>query len=302
MADPHSIKWLVISLYPDVVLTKGAPVPYVIMTSAEVAELCSSNVAANGQCSLTVDSICTRCEGDESGDAGIKSGKVADRCEPHPKAYPVFINSSVVLQEGDLVFMNDRNTTGKIIMIPAVDSPSDSHDLDDAEFDLAVAELISQALTASGGDADKAQSILTSMRNPQYCGAPNDNPSVYNNPVVVAAEYFLVAAGNMPTVNSFTILLWEGSKLVPGDPFEPWRDALTAGTTNAEQKASGFDSRALKWALRGTAFRGKGKLAVSSIRKLLCPPPKPPEVSPHFLDLKELNRKRETLGLPPLMP
>lgn len=302
---PPSIEWVVISLYSDVVITKGVPVPYALMSKPQVAELASKDVAANGMCVMNIDSICTTCTGDEAGDAGIKSGTILGLCEPVPKVCNVHVNSSPILHEGDLVFMNLQNTIGMVMVFPAVDNPSDPHNLDDAEFDAAVAELICKTLNDADGDIDKAQGILTGMRNPRSSNAPNASSTVYNNPVVVAAEYFFVTAGNaMGTANKVTVLLWQGSKLIPGDPLEPARDFLTGGSTNTSQQAYEFDSRVTKWGLRGTDFRGKGKLACSAVRELNAKPDHSSgtATSPYLIDLKRINEQRASKGLPPVLP
>lgn len=45
---PPSREWLIIGIYPDVCLTKGFPVPYIIVSEAEAAGFESPDVAYNG--------------------------------------------------------------------------------------------------------------------------------------------------------------------------------------------------------------------------------------------------------------
>jgi hypothetical protein len=275
---PPSTKWLIISLHPDVCKTKGIPVPYVVVSQPELAALYSGNVAFNGCLTMTFASQTTACQGDDAGDAGVKSGTVGELCTPVNERLNLRINGCGALAVGDLFHMNLGNTVGKVIVVPAIAHPNSPGALGDAEFDRQVAEMIVGTLEKNEGDSHEAADALYELRNGGM-EPPWDpvEPEVYNNPVVVAAEHFLVAynMGNGFVADAM-VFIWERSKYVP-----PLHNAIkriaTSGiipgyklSMNESNLPSDYDPRVQKWADLGQKMSRQGKMGIASTAAILA--------------------------------
>jgi hypothetical protein len=111
---------LVISTCPDVCLTpQGAamvPVPYSITAKQSDDARTTRTVHMTGLRVHTKASIITTCTGDEPGSGkGVKSGTVEGICEPLTYSSSVRAESSNVVRNDDVWWMNDRNTIGKLV-------------------------------------------------------------------------------------------------------------------------------------------------------------------------------------------
>jgi hypothetical protein len=109
-----------ISLEPDICKTPVGPathaVPYTIKGEFADATGISPNIRS-GRAPVVIHSstVIPTVTGDEDGTAkGVKSGTVAKRVQHDEKSATVSFNGERAIREGDRVFMNDRNTTGKI--------------------------------------------------------------------------------------------------------------------------------------------------------------------------------------------
>ncbi|WP_170973103.1 PAAR-like domain-containing protein [Citrobacter sp. wls827] len=117
-------QWTVVSLTPDVCKTPMGPatppVPYPVTASLGDAVLVVPSVKANGHPVLVLDqSFVPSTKGDEPGVAkGVKSGTVADICEPLEHSTTFRVSGKPVLRHFDKFWMNARNTTGLIIGQP----------------------------------------------------------------------------------------------------------------------------------------------------------------------------------------
>ncbi|MDN8602184.1 DUF4150 domain-containing protein, partial [Citrobacter sp. S2-9] len=113
--------WIVVFTTPDVCKTpKGSstpPIPYRVTAKLADAAQEVPTVNANS-CPLVVltQSYIPKTLGDEPGSAkGVKSGTVADICEPLEHSSSVRAAGFYVLRHDDQFYMNCKNTTGKIV-------------------------------------------------------------------------------------------------------------------------------------------------------------------------------------------
>ncbi len=269
---PPSTEWMIIPLYSDVCMTKGVPVPYAIVSEWEAAEIYSGNVAYNGCLAMTVRSITRECKGDEAGDAGVVGGTVGGVCHMDEKSESVRINGSNAVRDGDEVWMNNRNTKGKVLIIPAVSKSSDPASLGDLKFNAAVAQLV-EKMEAEGKGAKE----LKDLRNPQ----PDDGTQdlrVVNNPVIVAAEYYFLAKGMAGggSLSGVLIDYWfDAKKCGPNLPYTLATSKLSPFRLkmNKNQPPSEWDDRFAQWAARGwEAGGGTNSKAIAAVE---CAPPTP---------------------------
>ena len=251
MPTPPSLEWLVMCTVPDYCTTDGYAIPYFIVSEAKLADLESTNVAYNGLRSLNVTSVMRSCSGNEAGDAGAKSGApVQNRCEQIDKSDTVLVNGQGAVRELDRFWMNKRNCWGRVFVIPAVSSPGDRGNLDEVQFDISVASLVSAMLEQSGGDVVRAKSVITLIRQSEA------NPSVVTeNPVVVAAQHFLNSVGREPSgAGLLSIWLFEKplvKKLQYIAKSSPFANKLGV---NPKKPTSEADPRVERWAYAGAYY------------------------------------------------
>jgi hypothetical protein len=115
-----SKRFYCVSIFPDICLTPlgstMVPVPYVIIGEFSEATGVSPNITSNGEpvvihASTMVPSV----RGDEPGTGkGIKSGTVGGRVQAMEKSSTLSFNGERAVRVGDLVYMNDKNTIGKV--------------------------------------------------------------------------------------------------------------------------------------------------------------------------------------------
>ncbi len=109
-----------VSLSPDICKTpmgnSTPPIPYTIKGEFAEAKNVSPNISSHGDKIVLHDrSTIPTVTGDGPGSAnGIKSGTVGKKVETQEKSSTVGTNGTHPVREGDVVKMNDNNTTGKI--------------------------------------------------------------------------------------------------------------------------------------------------------------------------------------------
>jgi hypothetical protein len=269
MADPQTpppaARWLVICITPDFCKTSGTDVPYFIVSEAKLADLQSVNVGFNGLRSLNYKSITRSCTGHEAGESGSKSGlPVSGPCEPLDENDTVRINGEGAVRESDRFWMNHQNCIGRVFAVPAVSSPGDGNNLADAEFDRAVAELISSTISQCGGDLGAAKSALTGLRQTAK------DSIVSENPVVVAAQHFLNYAADdtqSPKVKIGTIYVTEWPKKLGLEKVADFVKQIpyVAELWGVERNkpSSKWDERVYRWSFAGVLAGAKRRGGVA---------------------------------------
>ena len=115
-----SKRFYCVSIFPDICLTPlgptMVPVPYIIIGEFSEATGVSPNVTSNGEpVVIHASTVIPSVRGDEPGTGkGIKSGTVGGRVQSMEKSSTLWFNGERALRVGDLVYMNDKNTIGKI--------------------------------------------------------------------------------------------------------------------------------------------------------------------------------------------
>jgi len=114
-------RYLVICCAPDVCrLANGVPVPFPIVENLENSVRLAQRTCFNGQWAFTFRSHTTRVTGDEAGvGKGVKSGTTGAKAEPIDHAGHARIEGHWIIRVGDRFHMNDQNTFGKLIYVPA---------------------------------------------------------------------------------------------------------------------------------------------------------------------------------------
>lgn len=113
-------RFFCVSMPPDFCKTPAGPstppIPYVIKGEFSEASGTSRNIKSNGDVVVKSDStVIPSVTGDLPGTAkGVKSGTVAKRVQHDEKSKTVSVNGERAIRKGDVVKMNDNNTTGKI--------------------------------------------------------------------------------------------------------------------------------------------------------------------------------------------
>ena len=115
-----SKRFYCVSLLPDICKTpigpSTPPIPYSVVGEFSQATNVSPNVKAHSELVILHNrSVIPTVKGDEPGKAGgIKSGTFAKKVETKTASKTYFANGTATVQEGCEVWMNDRNTVGKI--------------------------------------------------------------------------------------------------------------------------------------------------------------------------------------------
>lgn len=122
----------VMGLTPSVNLTPMgntiSPVPYPVQENFSPASSVSSNVNFNRDPAFHAGSNTSQVTGDAAGSAGgIKSGTVGGKSTAIPQvsgSATVFINGQRSIREGDVMYMQNENNTGKVQVTPPVVAPT----------------------------------------------------------------------------------------------------------------------------------------------------------------------------------
>jgi hypothetical protein len=115
-----SKRFYCVSIVPDICLTPVGPtmvpIPYIIIGEFSEATGVSPNITSNGEpVVIHASTVIPSVRGDEAGTGkGIKSGTVGGRVQAMEMSSTLSFNGERALRVGDLVYMNDKNTIGKI--------------------------------------------------------------------------------------------------------------------------------------------------------------------------------------------
>jgi hypothetical protein len=115
-----SRRFYCVSLVPDFCRTpigpNTPPIPYMIIGEFAEATGVSTNITSNGEpVVIHASTVIPTVKGDEPGTAkGIKSNTVGGRVQPMEKSSTLSFNGERAVRVGDLVYMNDKNTIGKV--------------------------------------------------------------------------------------------------------------------------------------------------------------------------------------------
>lgn len=112
-------KYKVVSTSPSVNKTPRGDstpdVPYDVQQDLSVADAVSPNVFFNGDPVYVKTSHSTKVTGDEKGSkGGVKSGTVGAQSDPIEASPSVFVNGKAVVRVGDVQYMQNKNTVGKV--------------------------------------------------------------------------------------------------------------------------------------------------------------------------------------------
>jgi hypothetical protein len=115
-----SKRFYCVSIIPDFCRTPIGPnapaIPYMIIGEFSEATGVSTNITSNGEpVVIHVSTVIPSVTGDEPGvGKGIKSNTVGGPVQPMEKSSTLSFNGERAVRVGDLVYMNDKNTIGKV--------------------------------------------------------------------------------------------------------------------------------------------------------------------------------------------
>ena len=114
-------KYLVVSSTPDVCkIPNGSPVPFPITEKLSNSTKVAKKTRFNRKWVLMLKSHTTKVTGDEAGIAkGVMSGTQGKKAEPIQHSSTVKVEGSWLVRVNDLVYMNNKNTIGKVVFSPA---------------------------------------------------------------------------------------------------------------------------------------------------------------------------------------
>ncbi|MDB5935018.1 MAG: hypothetical protein JWQ01_2362 [Massilia sp.] len=221
-----------VSLEPDICKTPiGAStiaVPYVIKGEFAEATGVSANITSNGEpVVIHASTVIPTVTGDEKGTAkGVKSQTVGKRVQHDQKSSSVSFNGERAVRVGDTVFMNDRNTIGRVFERPTKGS----------EHTRQTSPLLGSAAPSAGGHAYPAPPPTGSM--------------------AAQAALERLAAAFAQAVGSSGLIPPNLLNRVPGTP-TPVRSAIA--TPGISPAASALGGRAsLPAGVDGGSSRGRG--------------------------------------------
>ena len=119
----------IISCAPSVNKTQVGPsvvpIPYPVSQKLSSAAKTSSDVKMNGNEAYIFNSNSSAVKGDAAGKlGGVKSGTVEAQSDPLLASNTVKINNQKVIRAGDLQYMQNKNTIGKVTISEKADSSS----------------------------------------------------------------------------------------------------------------------------------------------------------------------------------
>ena len=114
-------KYFAIFSSPDVCkIPNGTPVPFPVIEPLSSSVKVATKTRFNGHWVVMLRSHTSKVTGDEPGVAkGVKSSTVAEKAEPIEHSRSVRVEGSWLVRVGDKVYMNSKNTFGKIVFAPA---------------------------------------------------------------------------------------------------------------------------------------------------------------------------------------
>lgn len=130
-------KYKVVSSSPSVNKTpRGSstpPIPYDVQQDLSASDGTSPNVFFNSDPVYLKTSHSTKVTGDAQGSAGgVKSGTVGAQSDPIEASPSVFVNGKAVVRVGDVQYMQNKNTVGKVT---TSESGSAAHITDDGKIE-----------------------------------------------------------------------------------------------------------------------------------------------------------------------
>lgn len=114
-------QYKVISMAPDVCkIANGTPVPFPVTETLNNAAKFAKKTNFNGKKAFMLKSHTTKVTGDQPGVLkGVKSGTVGAKAEPIDHSKTVKVEGSWIVRVKDKVYMNNKNTIGMVVPIPA---------------------------------------------------------------------------------------------------------------------------------------------------------------------------------------
>lgn len=107
---------ILVSRYPDWCKTLDEPFPYDIYAKQDDDANTAPTVRLTKKRAHTKDSLITCCHGDEAGiGLGVKSGTKESVCQPKTWSETVRFEGKNVVRHNDEWWMNNKNTTGKMV-------------------------------------------------------------------------------------------------------------------------------------------------------------------------------------------
>lgn len=133
-------KLIVVSMAPDVCKTPMGnavvPVPYPVTIDLSGSNNYSTDVNFNDNQAFRFNTDTTKVIGDEAGTAGgVKSGTTGQKAEPIQHSASVKINKEHLIRCGDMFYMNNKNTQGRLVCVPP---PPQAHISDDGQVTLEI--------------------------------------------------------------------------------------------------------------------------------------------------------------------
>jgi len=121
LATRKDAKYKVICTAPDVCkIASGTPVPFPITETLNNSAKTAKKTNFNGKKAFMLKSHTTKVTGDEAGvGGGIKSGTNMKKAEPIDHSSTVKVEGSWSVRVKDKVYMNNKNTIGIVVPIPA---------------------------------------------------------------------------------------------------------------------------------------------------------------------------------------
>jgi Domain of unknown function (DUF4150) len=109
-------KGIYISKYPDVCKSPVCPVPYTIVAFESDDINTATSVRYTEKRAHNMGSLVSKCYGDEPGvGLGVKSGTVGSVCHHKEHSQTVRVEGKWAVRDRDEVWMNNKNTIGKIV-------------------------------------------------------------------------------------------------------------------------------------------------------------------------------------------
>lgn len=274
-------RFFCVSLTPDICKTPvGAatpPIPYMIKGEFSEATGISNNIRSNGEYVVKhASTVIPTVKGDEPGTAkGVKSGTVGKRVQHDQKSSTVSFNGERAIREGDTVFMNDKNTKGKVMQRGGGGSaPASFGDKFDAAMDSAAngirnaeaalnAQVARLAQTELGG---KALAALSSVAEATELTALKEKIASQQAKTMDAAENIggkgIGIAASL-TVAALSIIPTNAVELIPGGGKILGKGAKIARTAGKAAKAERTGSKAVPAAHTGGIATRSGTSAKS---------------------------------------
>jgi hypothetical protein len=229
-----SNRFYCVSIVPDICKTpigpSTPPIPYTIKGEFEEATGVSRNITSQLEAVVThVSTVIPQVTGDEPGTAkGVKSGTVGARVQHDEKSSTVSFNGERAVRVGDTVFMNDKNTVGKVMERPV--GTSTRHTSSDSNNASSPSNPCSEIVTSvESGGAQTAK---------QWSMSEQTQPPAYSN--YIPQPLLDRVPGGGPA-RTRTDDLAQVTMLLKKQPSQPLADVSQTAETKKEIKSVGID-------------------------------------------------------------